>query len=94
MPGLPDEAYDHDGQLTKREVRAVTVAMLAPRAGELLWDVGAGAGSIAIEWMRAHSACRAVAVESHLDRVAAISRNADALGVPGLRVVLAARPRR
>ncbi|GAA4852824.1 precorrin-6y C5,15-methyltransferase (decarboxylating) subunit CbiE [Pseudonocardia benzenivorans] len=87
VPGLPDEAYDHDGQLTKREVRAVTVAMLAPRAGELLWDVGAGAGSIAIEWMRAHSACRAVAVESHLDRVAAISRNADALGVPGLRVV-------
>ncbi|ODT99779.1 MAG: precorrin-6Y methyltransferase [Pseudonocardia sp. SCN 72-86] len=90
--GLPDDAYDHDGQLTKREVRAVTLALLGPRAGELLWDVGAGAGSIAIEWMRAHPSCRAVAVESHLDRVAAISRNADALGVPGLRVVTGRAP--
>lgn len=91
-PGLPDEVYDNDGQLTKREVRAVTLAHLAPRAGELLWDVGAGAGSIAIEWMRAHASCRAVAVESHLDRVAAISRNADALGVPGLRIVSGRAP--
>ena len=63
-PGLPDDAYDHDGQLTKREIRAVTLALLAPRAGELLWDVGAGNGSIGIEWLRAHRACRAVAVES------------------------------
>ena len=59
VPGLPDDAYDHDGQLTKREVRAVTLAHLAPRPGELLWDVGAGNGSIGIEWLRAHRTCRA-----------------------------------
>lgn len=92
VAGLPDDAYDHDGQLTKREVRAVTLAQLAPRPGELLWDVGAGAGSVAIEWLRAHRSCRAVAVESHPDRAAAIARNADALGVPGLRVVGARAP--
>jgi precorrin-6Y C5,15-methyltransferase (decarboxylating) len=87
VPGLPDSAYEHDGQLTKREVRAVTLSRLAPLPGELLWDVGAGAGSIAIEWMRTHPACRAVAVESRADRAAAIRRNADTLGVPALRVV-------
>jgi precorrin-6Y C5,15-methyltransferase (decarboxylating) len=87
VPGLPDDAYDHDGQLTKREVRAVTLAHLAPRPGELLWDVGAGNGSIGIEWSRAHRTCRAVAVESHDARAARIAANADALGVPSLRVV-------
>ncbi|GAA2214025.1 precorrin-6y C5,15-methyltransferase (decarboxylating) subunit CbiE [Nonomuraea monospora] len=87
VPGLPDTAYEHDGQLTKREVRAVTLSRLAPRPGELLWDVGAGAGSIAVEWMRSHPACAAVAVESRPDRAAAIRRNADRLGVPSLRVV-------
>lgn len=87
LPGLPDEAYDSDGQLTKREVRAVTLAMLGPQPGELLWDVGAGSGSIAIEWMRAHRANRAVAIESSAERVARISANANALGVPTLRVV-------
>ncbi|MFI6599656.1 precorrin-6y C5,15-methyltransferase (decarboxylating) subunit CbiE [Nonomuraea sp. NPDC050536] len=87
VPGLPDDAFEHDGQLTKREVRAVSLSRLAPLPGELLWDVGAGAGSIAIEWMRSHPACAAVAVESHTDRAAAIRRNADTLGVPGLRVV-------
>jgi precorrin-6Y C5,15-methyltransferase (decarboxylating) len=92
VPGLPDEAFEHDGQLTKREVRAVTLSRLAPLPGELLWDVGAGAGSIAIEWMRAHPACRAVAVESRADRVARIERNASALGVPGLRVVTGRAP--
>ena len=66
-PGLPDDAYDHDGQLTKREVRAVTLALLGPRRGELLWDVGAGNGSIALEWLRAHPTCRAVAVEPDAD---------------------------
>ncbi|PZG05380.1 cobalamin biosynthesis bifunctional protein CbiET [Nonomuraea aridisoli] len=87
VPGLPDAAYEHDGQLTKREVRAVSLSRLAPLPGELLWDVGAGAGSIAVEWLRSHPSCAAVAIESHADRAAAIARNADRLGVPGLRVV-------
>ncbi|GAB1516626.1 precorrin-6y C5,15-methyltransferase (decarboxylating) subunit CbiE [Actinophytocola sp. KF-1] len=86
-PGLPDDAYDHDGQLTKREVRAITLAALAPLPGEVLWDVGAGAGSVAIEWMRTHPSCAAVAVESRADRADGIRRNAGLLGVPGLRVV-------
>ena len=91
-PGLPDAAYDHDGQLTKREVRAVTLAHLAPRPGELLWDVGAGSGSIGIEWMRAHPTCRAVAVESRPERADRVAANAAALGVPGLRVVTGPAP--
>jgi precorrin-6Y C5,15-methyltransferase (decarboxylating) len=86
-PGLPDDAYDHDGQLTKREIRAVTLALLGPRRGELLWDVGAGNGSIALEWLRAHPTCRAVAVEPDPARAARIAANADALGVPEVRVV-------
>jgi precorrin-6Y C5,15-methyltransferase (decarboxylating) len=87
VPGLPDEAYAHDGQLTKRDVRAVTLARLAPLPGQLLWDVGAGAGSIGIEWMRVHPSCRAVAVEAHPERVSRITGNAARLGVPGLQVV-------
>lgn len=86
-PGLPDDAYEHDGQLTKRDVRAAALARLAPVPGQLLWDVGAGAGSVGIEWMRAHPGCRAVAVESHPERVARNRRNAVSLGVPGLTVV-------
>jgi len=86
-PGLPDDAYEHDGQLTKWEVRAVTLAALGPIPGQLLWDVGAGAGSVGIEWMRTHPSCRAVAVESHAERVDRIGRNSRALGVPGLVVV-------
>ena len=86
-PGLPDDAFEHDGQLTKREVRAVTLALLGPRRGELLWDVGAGNGSIALEWLRAHPTCRAVAVEPDPARAARIAANADALGVPGVRIV-------
>jgi precorrin-6Y C5,15-methyltransferase (decarboxylating) len=85
--GLPDDAFDHDGQLTKREVRAVTLAALAPLPGQLLWDVGAGSGSVAIEWMRTHPSCGAVAVESRAERVERIARNANALAVPGLTVV-------
>ncbi|MEV6867104.1 precorrin-6y C5,15-methyltransferase (decarboxylating) subunit CbiE [Streptosporangium subroseum] len=92
LPGLPDEAFEHDGQLTKSEVRAVTLSRLAPVPGELLWDVGAGAGSIGIEWMRAHPANRAVAVENHPERAARIARNASKLGVPGLKVVTGAAP--
>ncbi|MFR9730754.1 precorrin-6y C5,15-methyltransferase (decarboxylating) subunit CbiE [Saccharopolyspora sp. MS10] len=91
-PGLPDSAFQHDGQLTKRDVRALTLARLAPTPGELLWDVGAGAGSIAIEWMRCDPANRAVAVEHREDRAARITANAMALGVPGLDVVVGAAP--
>jgi precorrin-6Y C5,15-methyltransferase (decarboxylating) len=91
-PGLPDEAYDHDGQLTKREIRAATMARLVAIPGQLLWDVGAGAGSVAIEWMRTHRSCRAVAIERDADRAARIGRNADALGVPGLVVLAGAAP--
>ncbi|MGY1635662.1 precorrin-6y C5,15-methyltransferase (decarboxylating) subunit CbiE [Geodermatophilus sp. SYSU D00742] len=91
-PGLPDEAYAHDGQLTKRDVRAVTLARLAPLPGRLLWDVGAGAGSIGIEWMRVHPTCRAVAVESHPERAERIGQNAARLGVPDLRVVAGRAP--
>ncbi|MFE3323863.1 precorrin-6y C5,15-methyltransferase (decarboxylating) subunit CbiE [Streptomyces sp. NPDC059176] len=92
VPGLPDDAYEHDGQLTKRHVRAATLAALAPAPGELLWDVGGGSGSIAIEWMRTHRTCRAVSVERDAVRADRIARNARALGVPGLRVVTAAAP--
>lgn len=91
-PGLPDSAFDHDGQLTKREVRAVTMALLAPRPGQLLWDVGAGSGSVSIEWMRAHRSCSAVAVEADAGRAKRIAANAEALGVPGVRVVAGRAP--
>ncbi len=86
-PGLPDALFEHDGQITKREIRAVTLSALAPRRGELLWDIGAGAGSVAIEWMLADPSLRAVAVEARPDRAARIRRNALAFGVPGLQVV-------
>ncbi|ROR90285.1 precorrin-6Y C5,15-methyltransferase (decarboxylating) [Nocardioides aurantiacus] len=85
--GLPDAAYEHDGQLTKRDLRAAALARLAPQPGQLLWDVGAGAGSVGIEWARAHPTCRTVAVEAHPERAARVARNAAALGVPGLEVV-------
>jgi precorrin-6Y C5,15-methyltransferase (decarboxylating) len=85
-PGLPDEVYESDGQLTKSDVRAVTLARLAPVPGQLLWDVGAGSGSIGIEWMRTHPACRAVAVEASVERAERIARNAARLGVPHLEV--------
>ena len=92
VPGLPDEAFRHDGQLTKREIRAVTLAQLSPFPNALLWDVGAGCGSIAIEWMRAGMGTRAIAVEGRADRVAMIRANADALGVPDLEIVEAVAP--
>ena len=85
--GLPDEAFEHDGQLTKRDLRAGALARLAPQPGQVLWDVGAGAGSVGIEWMRTHPTCRAVAVEADEQRVARIRRNAGSLGVPALQVV-------
>ncbi len=87
VPGLPDDAYRHDGQLTKREVRAATIAALAPTPGERLWDVGAGCGSIAIEWLRCHRTLAATAVEREPERCAMILDNASALGVPHLELV-------
>ncbi|WP_420818467.1 precorrin-6y C5,15-methyltransferase (decarboxylating) subunit CbiE [Nocardioides speluncae] len=91
-PGLPDEGFEHDGQLTKREIRAVTLSALAPRPGELLWDVGGGAGSIAIEWLRAAHSCRAIAIEQDRTRADRITKNAAALGVPSLEVVVGSAP--
>jgi precorrin-6B C5,15-methyltransferase / cobalt-precorrin-6B C5,C15-methyltransferase len=90
--GLADHLFEHDGQITKREVRAVTLSSLAPCRGELLWDIGAGSGSVAVEWMLADPSMRAIAVERHADRAARIRRNAAAFGVPGLDVVDGAAP--
>lgn len=92
LAGLPDSAFQHDGQLTKRDVRAITLARLAPIAGELLWDVGAGSGSIGIEWMRAHPSCRALAIEADEGRQQLIELNRDALGVPGLQLIRGRAP--
>ncbi|MQY11049.1 Precorrin-6Y C(5,15)-methyltransferase [decarboxylating] [Streptomyces sp. RB5] len=86
-PGLPDDLFEHDGQLTKRDLRASALARLAPTPGEHLWDVGAGAGSIGIEWLRTHPACTATAIEADPERAARIARNASRLGVPALHVV-------
>jgi precorrin-6Y C5,15-methyltransferase (decarboxylating) len=80
VPGLRDDAYESDGQLTKREVRAVTLSRLAPIPGQLLWDIGGGAGSIAIEWSRHHPTCRAIAIERDPDRAKRLERNVSALG--------------
>ncbi len=85
--GLADILFEHDGQITKREIRAVTLSSLAPRRGELLWDIGAGSGSVAIEWMLADPTMRAIAIECRGDRAARIRRNAAAFGVPGLEIV-------
>jgi precorrin-6Y C5,15-methyltransferase (decarboxylating) len=85
--GLSDDLFEHDGQITKREIRAITLSALCPRRGELLWDVGAGAGSVAIEWMLADPSMRAVALEARGERAARIRRNAAAFGVPALEIV-------
>ncbi|UDQ87553.1 precorrin-6y C5,15-methyltransferase (decarboxylating) subunit CbiE [Xanthobacter autotrophicus] len=90
--GLADDLFEHDGQITKREVRALTLSSLAPRRGELLWDIGAGAGSIAIEWLLAHPSLSAIAIEGHGERATRIGRNAHKLGVPHLKVVEGAAP--
>jgi precorrin-6Y C5,15-methyltransferase (decarboxylating) len=92
LAGLPDSTFKHDGQLTKRDVRAITLARLAPVPGELLWDVGAGSGSIGIEWMRAHPSCRALAIEADEGRQQLIEHNRDALGVPGLQLIRGSAP--
>lgn len=92
VAGLPEDAFEHDGQITKRDVRASALARLAPLPGQLLWDVGAGAGSVGIEWLRAHSTCRAIAIEAKQERADRIARNASQLGVPALRVVTGHAP--
>ncbi|MBA8842987.1 precorrin-6Y C5,15-methyltransferase (decarboxylating) [Ochrobactrum sp. RH1CCR137] len=92
VAGLPDEAFENDGQLTKRDIRAVTLSRLQPLPRELLWDVGAGCGSIGIEWMRVHPSCRAIAIEASEQRQALIERNRAALGVPGLQLVRGEAP--
>ena len=88
-PGLPDDAFAHDGNITKREIRAATLAALVPMPGQLLWDVGAGHGTIAIEWMRSDvkGTTKAIAVEGKAKRTAAMRDNALALGVPDLEII-------
>ncbi|MEQ8447733.1 MAG: precorrin-6y C5,15-methyltransferase (decarboxylating) subunit CbiE [Pelagibacterium sp.] len=91
-PGLPDDWFDHDGQITKREVRALTLSALAPRRGELLWDIGAGSGSVGIEWMLADPSLSAIAVEADPIRGARIADNAALMGVPGLTIRVGRAP--
>jgi precorrin-6Y C5,15-methyltransferase (decarboxylating) len=90
--GLPDEAFQHDGQLTKREIRAATLSALRPLPGQLLWDVGAGCGSIAIEWLRTHRSLSAIAIENNITRQGLIEANAAALGTPHLKLVEGSAP--
>jgi precorrin-6B C5,15-methyltransferase / cobalt-precorrin-6B C5,C15-methyltransferase len=90
--GLPDEMFEHDGQITKREIRAVTLSSLSPRAGELLWDIGCGSGSIAIEWLLRHPAMKAIAIERDTARAARAAGNCAELGVPRLEIVTGAAP--
>ncbi|HHG90877.1 MAG TPA: precorrin-6y C5,15-methyltransferase (decarboxylating) subunit CbiE [Devosia sp.] len=92
IPGLPDNAFQHDGQLTKRQVRAATLAALAPFPDALLWDVGAGSGSVGIEWMRAARNASAICFEREQSRGKAIALNAKNLGVPGLKTVSGSAP--
>jgi precorrin-6B C5,15-methyltransferase / cobalt-precorrin-6B C5,C15-methyltransferase len=91
-PGLDDDLFEHDGQLTKREVRAVTLSSLQPLQGQLLWDIGLGAGSVAIEWLLQHASLRAVGIEARSDRAGRAARNAAALGVPELEIVQGRAP--
>ena len=92
VAGLPDDAFIHDGQLTKREVRAATLAALAPAPDQLLWDIGAGCGSVSIEWMRLARGCEAIAIEHNDDRLKMIATNADQLGTPRLKVISGKAP--
>ncbi|ETX13677.1 precorrin-6y methyltransferase [Roseivivax halodurans JCM 10272] len=92
VPGREDDVFESDGQISKRPVRALTLSALAPRAGERLWDIGGGSGSIAIEWLLAHPTTEAVSIEARVDRATCIVRNADALGVDRLNVVQGAAP--
>lgn len=91
-PGRDDGLFEHDGQLTKREIRAVTLSSLEPRHGELLWDIGLGAGSVAIEWLLRHPSLSAIGVEAHQNRADRAARNAAALGAPDLKIVQGRAP--
>lgn len=91
-PGLPDDWFDHDGQITKREIRALTLSALAPRRGELLWDIGAGSGSVGIEWMLSDPSLSAIAIEADPIRSARIANNAALTGVPGLTIRVGRAP--
>lgn len=79
--GLPDDLFATDGVMTKRPIRALTLSALAPRPGEVLWDLGAGSGSIAVEWCLAAPGTTALAVELRADRAAYIRQNAQAFGL-------------
>jgi precorrin-6B C5,15-methyltransferase / cobalt-precorrin-6B C5,C15-methyltransferase len=91
-PGLEDDLFEHDGQLTKREIRAVTLSSLQPLRGQLLWDIGLGAGSVAIEWLLQHPSLRAIGIEASADRAGRAAGNAAALGVPELEIVTGSAP--
>ena len=91
-PGLPDEAFENDGQITKQEIRAATLSALAPYPGELLWDIGAGSGSVGIEWIRCHPTNRAIAIEPREDRQSLIETNSRKLGAPQLRLIKGSAP--
>lgn len=88
--GKPDAFFQNDGQITKRPIRALTLSALAPRPGERLWDVGAGSGSIAIEWLMSHPSTQAIAIEVEPERAANIRENADALGQDRLEIKVGA----
>jgi len=90
--GLPDSLFDHDGQITKRPMRALTLSALEPCPGELLWDIGGGSGSVGIEWLLSHPSTQAIAVEANSNRAARIRENARHLGVDRLQVVEACAP--
>jgi len=92
VPGAAESFFEHDGQISKREIRALVLSALAPQRGELLWDIGSGSGSVATEWMLADSSLRAIAIERRADRAARIMRNAAACGVPNLKIVTGAAP--
>ena len=87
VPGLSDKLFQSDGTMTKQEVRAATLAKLMPMRGALLWDIGCGSGSVAIEWMRAARYARAIGIEPRADRRAMAGANALALGAPKLQVI-------
>ena len=87
VPGLADDMFRHDGTMTKQEVRAATLAKLMPMRGALLWDIGCGCGSVAVEWMRAARYARAIGIEPRADRRAMAAANALALGTPRLELI-------
>ncbi|MFQ3361058.1 MAG: precorrin-6y C5,15-methyltransferase (decarboxylating) subunit CbiE [Alphaproteobacteria bacterium] len=92
IPGLPNEIFNNDGQITKREIRAATIAKLTPFKDDLLWDIGAGSGSVSIEWMRSSKNLKAIAIECDSHRVEFLKKNAIELGVPNLEIIQGRAP--